>query len=142
MLHIDAGASGEVSRYTSSSITVAPPVAAASSSASARCRGRHLPVGFAYVGTRYKNAFAPAAVVACRTSSELVRIRTIGIAGEPDHSQPVVGEDPQGDEIGRLLDEHDVARRGEQRQHQIEPARAPAVINTACGDTSASTSVR
>ena len=43
----------------------------------------------------------------------------------PTTRSPWSREDPQREEVGRLLDEHDVARHGEQRQHQVERARAP-----------------
>ena len=69
------------------------------------------------------------AVAACGAhlvgeAREIVRVGPAGVAGEADDAQPVVAEDPQREEVGRLLDEHDVTRHGAQRQDQVECARA------------------
>ena len=42
------------------------------------------------------------------------------VGGHALHAQPVIGEDPQGQKVGRLLDEHQVAGPGEQRTDQVQ----------------------
>ena len=54
------------------------------------------------------------------TAGEVVGIGSVAVAREPDDAQAVIVEDPQREEVGRLLDEHDVTRHGAQRQDQIE----------------------
>src|SRR3954447_4335432 len=70
-----------------------------------------------------EEAVATGGAVLPGSTSEIVWVWSVGVALEPDDAQTVILEDPQRQEVGRPLDEHDVAGHRPQGEDQIERTR-------------------
>ena len=138
----DGGASGTVSRYTSSSITVTPCDAATWSSCSARGA---VEAAAGRVGERrheVEQAVAARGRISWATAGEIVRVGPAGVAGEADDAQPVVAEDPQtrGSRSAARRTRRHPARRAATGSGRVAP-ELPAVISTSSASIGWSTAL-